>query len=120
MIKMILKKAFILSLPLFSLNVFSDELTHKELLAKQCVDLSRSIFSLIANQDNNLCAERLILASNEIKKAGLSILIDDMTAAKQQLSGSVSALQQAELSSCSQYIQISHSKYEANKIRHSL
>lgn len=120
MIKVILKKALILSLPVIAFSVFADGITKKEFLAKQCGDLSRTIASLVSSQQNNVCIDKLVIASTAIDKAGPFILAEDIQAAKQQLSNSIFSLQYAELTSCNQYIYISHSKYEANKIRKSL
>ncbi|MCL9684810.1 hypothetical protein [Legionella maioricensis] len=115
-----LKKALILSLPILSFNMHADVLEKKEVLAQQCQDLSVTVASLISSQARTTCAERLGMASVLIEKAGYLILDYAYSSAQNELTHAVSSLRYAELNSCNRYIQISHSKFEAQKIKNSL
>ncbi|STY28474.1 Uncharacterised protein [Legionella wadsworthii] len=115
MFKMTLKKALILSLPVFSMNVYSG--TSKEFLANQCYELSRVIISLADHQEKNICTSKLHLASVQMSTAALLIMQDSPDIAKEILNNAVADLQYAELLSCKKYILISHSKFEAQKIK---
>lgn len=86
----------------------------------QCKALSKKVASLVPQQKQALCVEQLILASTEIDIAANHLLDGEVQAAKEALAHSVFILQYAALNSCSQYIQISHSKFEANQIKNSL
>ena len=115
-----LKKALILSLPILSLSVNADILGKKEVLAQQCQELSVTVASLVSSQARVACAERLEMASILIEKAGYLILDYAYSNAKTELTHAVSSLRYAELKSCNRYVQISHSKFEAQKIKNSL
>lgn len=115
MIKMTLKRALILSLPVFTMSVHSGK--SKEFLANQCNDLSRTIVFLADNQEKKLCIDKLHLASVQMSTAALKIMEDSSDVAKESLNNAVGDLQYAELLSCKQYMQISHSKFEAHKIK---
>ncbi|KTC89477.1 hypothetical protein OQJ15_10450 [Fluoribacter dumoffii] len=115
MVKMILKRALILSLPVFTMNVHSGP--SKEFLANQCYELSRVIVSLADTQEKKICINKLYMASVQMSTAALLIMEDSSDVAKEILNNAVAALQYAELLSCKQYIQISHSKFEAQKIK---
>ncbi|MDP3268160.1 MAG: hypothetical protein Q8M40_03845 [Legionella sp.] len=114
------KKALILSISVLSLNASADILASKENLTRQCRDLSLSVASLISSQERHMCSEKLSQASGQIDRAGNSIIDDAYPVAKQELDSAVLALQFAQLNSCNRYIQISHSKFEAQKIKNSL
>ena len=115
MFKMTLKTALILTLPVFSMNVqFGPS---KEFLANQCYELSRVIVSLADNQEKKVCINKLYMASVQMSSAAYLIMQDSSDVAKELLNNAVAALQYAELLSCKQYIQISHSKFEAHKIK---
>ncbi|KTC82685.1 hypothetical protein [Legionella cherrii] len=115
MFKMTLKTALILTLPVFSMNVQSGP--SKEFLANQCYELSRVIVSLADNQEKKVCINKLYMASVQMSSAAYLIMQDSSDVAKELLNNAVAALQYAELLSCKQYIQISHSKFEAHKIK---
>ncbi|QMT59370.1 hypothetical protein [Legionella sp. PC997] len=115
MYKMILKRALILSLPVLSMNVQSGP--SKEFLANQCYELSRVIISLADNQEKKSCINKLHRASVQMSTAALLIMEDSSDVAKEILNNAVADLQYAELLSCKQYIQIAHSKFEAQKIK---
>lgn len=115
MFKMTLKRALILSLPVFSMNVQSG--SSKEFLANQCYELSRVIISLADLQEKKICINKLNLASVQMSTAALLIMEDSPEIAKEILNNAVADLQYAELLSCKQYIQIAHSKFEAQKIK---
>lgn len=115
MVKMILKRAIILSLPVFSMNVQSGP--SKEFLANQCYDLSRVIVSLVDNQERITCSNKLYMAFTQMGSASLFIMEDSSDIAKEMLNNAIGNLQYAELLSCKHYIQISHSKFEAQKIK---
>lgn len=120
MIKMILKKTLILSLPILGFGVNAAIVHDREALAKQCQELSRTVASLVSSQQKSTCVDKLVLASVQIDTAGAFIIDDAIPAAKQHLDDSIYALQYAELNSCNRYIQISHSKFEAQRIKNSL
>ncbi|BCA94297.1 hypothetical protein TUM19329_06580 [Legionella antarctica] len=115
-----LKKALILCLPILFFSINADALGKKEVLAQQCQDLSATVASLVSSQVRADCAERLGLSSVSIEKAGYLILDYSYPTAKKELNLAVSHLRYAELNSCNRYIQISHSKFEAQKIKNSL
>lgn len=115
MIKMILKGALILSLPILSMSAQSGP--SKEVLANQCYELSRVIISLAEDQRKLKCINKLYLASVQMETASFLIAQDNPDSAKEILTNAVEDLQYAELLSCNRYIQISHSKFEAQKIK---
>ncbi|MDR3504602.1 MAG: hypothetical protein P4L79_18705 [Legionella sp.] len=119
MSKMILKKALILSLFTLSMSsVQADQ--NKDLLVNRCHDLAKMVKSLVVSQHNPTCVDKLVLASNQMSVAATLIADDSVDQAKQIIVNAVKALQFAELTGCSHYIEISHSKLEANKLRHLL
>jgi hypothetical protein len=89
----------------------------KEFLANQCYELSRVLISLSDNQEKKVCINKLHMASVQMSTASFLIMEDSSDLAKEILNNAVAALQYAELLSCKQYIQISHSKFEAQKIK---
>ncbi|HHF7375237.1 hypothetical protein [Legionella bozemanae] len=115
MIKIISKRALIFSLLVFSMNVQAGP--SKEFLANQCYELSRVITSLADNQEKNVCSNKLHMASVQTSTTAFLIMEDSPDLAKEILNNAVAALQYAELLSCKHYIQISHSKFEAQKIK---
>lgn len=115
-----LKKALILSLSILAFSLNADTLSSKELLAMQCQYLSKTVADLIASQAKNTCVEKIATASFLIEKAGYLILDYAYSSAKKELNHAVYSLQYAELNSCNKYIQISHSKFEAQKIKNML
>ncbi|WP_058534501.1 hypothetical protein [Legionella saoudiensis] len=118
MSKMILKQALILSLFTLSMSVQADQ--NKELLVNRCHELAKTVKSLVVSQHNPACVDKLVLASNQMSVAAALISDDSVMQAKQIVVNAVKALQFAELTGCIHYIQISHSKLEANKLRHLL
>jgi hypothetical protein len=116
MFKMILKKALIFSLPVLSMNAHSSD-ANKEFLANQCYELSQVVISLADGQEKMSCIDKLYMASVQMNTAAFLIREESSNSAKQILNNAVSALQYAELLSCNQYILISHSKFEAQKIK---
>ncbi|CAM4502620.1 MAG: hypothetical protein LEGION0403_FIIPPAGN_02568 [Legionella sp.] len=119
MSKMILKKALILSL--FSLSVSSVQAEqNKDLIVNRCNDLAKMVKSLVVSQHNPICVDKLALAANQMNVAAALIADDSVDQAKQIIVNAVNDLQFAELTGCSHYIQISHSKVEAIKLRHLL
>lgn len=118
MSKMILKKALILSL--FAVSMSGQAAQNKDFLMNGCYDLAKTINSLVESQHNPACIEKLYLASIQMNSAAALILNDYAERAKQKIDNAIAALQFAELTGCNRYIQISHSKLEANKLRHLL
>lgn len=118
MSKMILKSTLILSL--FVFNVHAQSSLDKDFLANQCYDLAHAVTDLVLSQQNTTCVDKLYMASTQMNAAGLLISTNVSDAAKQIIDNAVSALQFAELSGCNRFIQISHSKLEANKLKHLL
>lgn len=118
--KVNLKKALILSVSILSFNVYADILDGNDELAKQCQDLSETVASLVSSQAKSTCAEKLDMASLLIEQAGNAIMESAYQTAKDELNNAIYTLQYAELNSCNRYIQISHSKFEAQKIKNSL
>ena len=115
-----LKKIFILSLSLQSFSIYATSFATNEALAKQCQDLSETVASLVSSQAKTTCAEKLGLASSGIEKAGYLILDYANSTARHELDTAVYSLKFAELNSCKRYIEISHSKFEAQRIKNSL
>ena len=120
MLKMILKGSFILALPVIALNLYASASPSKEVLAKQCHELSDTVASLVSSQQKSICIDKLVFASLKIESAGSLILDDSVSTAKEDLDHAVYTLQYAELNSCNRYIQISHSKFEAQRIKNAL
>lgn len=118
MINRHLKKIFILGLLTVSFNTSAH--TDKELLIQRCRDLSDGVISLVYSQGRSACVNKLSTASMQIDAAGEWIATDDSRAAKHELEHAMLSLQYAELNSCNRYIQISHAKLEAQKIRNAL
>ena len=115
---MILKKALMLSLILLSMSAQADY--NKEFVANRCNELAQTVTTLVSSQHNPICVDKLYLASMQMNTAAALILEDSIQAAKQIINNAISSLQYAELSSCKHYVQISHSKLEANKLKHLL
>lgn len=115
-----LKKALVLSLSIISLSSSAGTLTNTYALAIQCQTLSESVAILIAGQAKHACVEKLTSASHLIENSGRLILDGVYVSAKKELDKAIYSLQYAELNSCNKYIQISHSKMEAHKIKHSI
>ena len=113
--KMILNSALILSLPVFSVHA-QNELS-KEYLANECHQLSEIVNSLVPSQHNSTCVDKLYASSIQLNTAAEMILNDSNSVAKQILNNAVFDLQYAELNSCNRYIEISHSKFEAHKLK---
>ncbi|MFJ1270218.1 hypothetical protein ACD661_16825 [Legionella lytica] len=119
MSKIILKKALILSL--FSLSTSSVQADqNKDLLVNRCHDLAKMVKSLVGSQHNPTCVDKLALAANQINVAAVLIAEDSADQAKQIIINAAKDLQFAQLTGCSHYIEISHSKVEAIKLRHLL
>lgn len=119
MLNMDLRKSLIISLSALSFGVNASTIVSKENLAKQCHVLAETVFSLIASQQKPDCIEKLTVASSHIKNAGDFILTEAYVPARENLDISIFTLQYAALSNCSRYIQISHAKFEAKKIKNS-
>ncbi|KTD62947.1 hypothetical protein Lsan_1607 [Legionella santicrucis] len=115
MFKMILKRSLVCSLILFSMNAQSE--LSKEFLANQCHQLSHVIISTLEKQNRKQCMDKLYRASIQVNTAAVLIMGDEPNSAKGMLNNVVADLQYAELLSCNQYIQIVHSKFEAQKIK---
>jgi hypothetical protein len=113
------KKIIVLGLFVVSCGLYASNLD-KELIVKQCHDLSEEIVSLVSSQGKRSCVEKLGQAANQIENAIDWIIEDDYQAARNDLQGAVYDLQYAELNNCNRYIQISHSKFEAQKIKNLL
>ena len=107
----------ILILGLLTLSINTNASTDKEFLMQRCRDLSENVISLISSQGRKACVEKLGSASIQIETAGDLIMTDESNSARQVLDQAIYSLQYAELSNCSRYIQISHSKFEAQKIK---
>lgn len=118
MSKMILKKALLFSL--FPLSMSTHAEPGKEFLANRCSELAKTVTSLVASQHNPACIDKLDTASTQMNVAASLIMSESPSQAKPLIDDAISALQFAELTGCNQYIQISHSKLEANKLRHLL
>ncbi|MDI1351430.1 MAG: hypothetical protein PSV35_01465 [bacterium] len=120
MINMSLKKVFIISFSVLSFSASAQNQVPKDFLIKQCRDLSEHIKLLVVNQGKKPCVEKLGLASEQLVSAAYLIDNDQYPNAKHELDNAVYTLQYAELSSCNHYIQISQSKFEAQKIKNYL
>lgn len=113
------KKILVLSLLSIAFNT-SANTTDKDLLVQQCRDLSENIISLVSSQGKKTCMEKLADASAQIETAGEFIMDESNSSARQELDSAIFSLQYAELNNCNRYIQISHSKFAAQKIKSSL
>ncbi|WP_298628047.1 hypothetical protein [uncultured Legionella sp.] len=113
-----LKGVLILSLSVLALNA-NAHYESKETLIVKSRDLAETIISLVSSQEKKVCVEKLVLASSQIEMAANWMVGDAYFAAKKNLDSAVSALQYAELTTCNRYIQIAHSKFEAQRIKHS-
>lgn len=120
MFKIILKGSLILTLPILACSLHAHINSNKEILAKQCRELSQVVSSLVSSQQKNTCVDKLVQASQEIDSAADLIVKGAYHSAKSELEQSVNALKYAELNSCNRYIQISHSKFEAQRIKNAL
>jgi hypothetical protein len=112
--KIILK---VFPLGLFILSMSAQAQYSKEFLANCCVKLAQTVTTLGSSQNNSICIDKLHLASKQINTAARLILEEDTESARQNISEAIHSLRYAELSNCQQYIQISHSKLEARKLR---
>ncbi|RUR05288.1 hypothetical protein [Legionella sp. km772] len=118
MVNLHFKRILILGLLTVSFNTNAQ--TDKNVLMQRCRDLSENIISLVYSQGRSSCVEKLSSASMEVEAAGDWIMADNPLSAKQELEHAMFSLQYAELNSCNRYIQISHAKLEAQKIRNLL
>lgn len=118
MLNMDLKKSLIMGLSIVFFNTNAAVL-NKENLAKQCHVLAETVTTLVTSQNKTECAEKLSVAAKYIKNAGDFILNDAYSQARENLDVSIFTLQCAALSNCNRYIQISHAKIEAKKIKSS-
>ena len=118
--KVNLKKVLIFSFSILSFSLNANQLDTNDALARHCQELSESVASLIASQAKTTCAEKLGIASILIEKSGSFILESAYNSAKKELSNAMDSLQYAELNSCNRYIEILHSKFEAQKIKNSI
>jgi len=116
---MILKHTLVISLSILALKTYAGTQASRESLAKECQDLSSAVRVLVNSQKKVACADQLDLAADQVSFAGSLILENEKTSAKILLERSVYSLQYAELDSCSRYIQISHAKFEAQRIKNS-
>lgn len=120
MFKKILRQSVLLSVSVLALSANASPGQNKEILAKQCRELSLTVASLVPSQKKSACVDKLHLASIQISTAGKLILEEANPTAKQELDDAEYTLQYAELNSCNRYIQISHSKFEAQRIKNQL
>lgn len=100
-----------------SLNVHAFSKPGKDGLAEQCHHLSDKVSLLVASQQKRNCMDKLEVAASSINFAGDLILQDESNTAKVELEEAVFSLQYAELNNCNRYLDISHAKFEAQKIR---
>ncbi|CAM2948201.1 Uncharacterised protein [Legionella pneumophila] len=117
MINMKLKATLIACLSVLTLSSYANSSENKEAILQQCHDLASTVASLVSSQAKKTCAEKLVIASIHIDTAADWIVEDVHSAAKQELDNAIYSLQYAELNSCNRYIQISHSKLEAQRIK---
>lgn len=117
MINMKLKATLIVCLSVLTLSAFANSTLSKETIIQQCRDLSTTVASLVSSQEKKSCTEKLAQASMQIDIAADWIVDDVYSAAKRELDNAIYTLQYAELNSCNRYIQISHSKFEAQRIK---
>lgn len=113
-----IKGIFILSLfwCLVNTSAYSGVI-NKEALLQKCHYLSQNVYALVANQDKKSCIEKLSQASIQIDQAAEWIKAEVYLTAKSELSKAVYLLQFSEFNNCHRYIQISHAKREAQKIK---
>nr|WP_229309816.1 hypothetical protein [Legionella pneumophila] len=117
MINMKLKATLIACLSVLTLSSYANSSENKEAILQQCHDLASTVASLVSSQAKKTCAEKLVIASIHIDTAADWVVEDVYSAAKQELDNAIYSLQYAELNSCNRYIQISHSKLEAQRIK---
>ncbi len=116
-----LKGVLILSLSVLALNTNATSVYEsKDALIFKSHDLAETIITLISSQQKRVCAEKLAQASFQLETAADWIRDDQYSAAKKDVDGAIEALHYAELTTCNRYIQIAHSKLEAQKIKHAL
>ncbi|WP_045096291.1 hypothetical protein [Legionella fallonii] len=115
-----LKKVLVLSLALLSFSLNANTISNMDSLAQQCQDLSKTVAALVSSQAKRTCIEKLNTASVFLEKAGYLILEYANATAKKELNHAIYSLQYAELNSCNRYIQIAHTKFEAQKIKNAL
>lgn len=116
-----LKGVLILSLSVLALNTNATSVYEsKDALIFKSHDLAETIITLISSQQKRVCAEKLAQASFQLETAADWIRDDQYSAAKKDVDGAIDALHYAELTTCNRYIQIAHSKLEAQKIKHAL
>ncbi|MFT4059854.1 MAG: hypothetical protein QM652_09920 [Legionella sp.] len=118
MSKIIMKKALILGF--IAINFAAQAEQKKEFLASRCSEIAQNVISLVSSQFSSTCVDKLHIASIQMKTAAALILEDAINAAKPKVDNAIAALQFAELSGCKRFIQISHSKLEANEVKHML
>lgn len=116
MFKLILKRALFCSLPLFCLSNAQAMHPNKEALAFQCRAISQSVSELIASQVKEPCVDKLLLSSYHLNTSSEYLLDEEDDIAKEELLEAIYDLQYAELYNCKRYIQISHAKFETQKI----
>lgn len=115
-----LKNVLMCSLSVLSVGASAQDLASKDYLISQCRTLSQSISYLVERQNKVICMQQLNLASTQVAEAGDLIVDDAYLFAKKSLDNAVSTLQYSALGNCNQYIQISHAKSEAQRIKGSL
>lgn len=115
-----LKNVLISSLSVLSIEASAQNLATKEYLISQCRSLSQNISSLVERQNKVHCMQQLNLASTQVAEAGDLIVDDAYLFAKKSLDNAATNLQYSALGNCSQYIQISHAKAQAQRIKSSL
>ncbi|TAL64411.1 MAG: hypothetical protein EPN84_03410 [Legionella sp.] len=120
MFKLILRRALFCSLPFLSISTVQAMHPNKDVLATQCRVLAQSVSSLISSQKKEACVDKLILSTYLLSVASEYILDDSDDIAKEELTDAIYNLQYAELLNCKRYIQISHAKFETQKIMDSL
>ncbi len=111
------KNVLIVCISVLTINCFASSLPNKETLIQECRDLSMTVASLVSSQQKKSCAEKLALASMQIDVAADWIVDDVYDAAKDELDNAVYSLQYAELNSCNRFVQISHSKQVAQRLK---
>lgn len=114
------KTVFLVCMSVLTFNSHASSFANKDVLIKQCRDLSMTVGTLVSSQQKQSCAEKLASASFQLDVAADWIIDDVYSSAKQELDKAVYSLQYAELNTCNRYIQISHSKFEAQKIKSQL
>lgn len=118
MSKRILRQVLILNL--FAFTAFTQAGQSKEYVVKQCYELAQTITTLVTGQPNPTCVDKLFLASGQMNTACTMVSGDSAETAKAFIDNSFYALQYAQFNGCNHYIEISHSKLEAHKLKHLL